>query len=214
MNDKLRAYIESLFEDAPKNKKTIELKEEMLQNLIEKYNDLLAEGKSEEAAYNIAAASIGDISDLIDQLNKDIKTDPSETEKQRKKSALLVSISVMLFIVSATPIFIFHNNRLALVLMFIIWATATGLLIYNGMTKPKYNKLDDTLVEEFKEWKVSSAQNNSVFKAIGSALWLLAVVVYFILSFFTGAWYITWVVFLITAAINSIIKAVFELKKK
>lgn len=214
MNDKLRAYIESLFEDAPKNKKTIELKEEMLQNLIEKYNDLLAEGKSEEAAYNIAAASIGDISDLIDQLNKDIKTDPSETEKQRKKSALLVSIAVMLFIVSTTPIFIFNYSKLGLVLMFIIWATATGLLIYNGMTKPKYNKLDDTLVEEFKEWKASSAQNNSVFRAISSALWLLAVVVYFILSFFTGAWYITWVVFMISAAINSIIKAVFELKKK
>ena len=30
MKDKLRNFIESLFEDAPKNKQTIELKEEML----------------------------------------------------------------------------------------------------------------------------------------------------------------------------------------
>ena len=42
MKDKLRNFIESLFEDAPKNKQTIELKEEMLQNLIDKYNDLVA----------------------------------------------------------------------------------------------------------------------------------------------------------------------------
>lgn len=34
MNDKLRNFIESLFEDAPKTKQTIELKEEMLQNLL------------------------------------------------------------------------------------------------------------------------------------------------------------------------------------
>lgn len=45
MKDKLRNFIESLFEDAPKNKQTIELKEEMLQNLIDKYNDLVDSGK-------------------------------------------------------------------------------------------------------------------------------------------------------------------------
>ena len=70
MNDKLRNFIESLFEDAPKTKQTIELKEEMLQNLIDKYNDLVDSGKSSEAAYNIATASIGDINELISQIGK------------------------------------------------------------------------------------------------------------------------------------------------
>ena len=70
MKDKLRNFIESLFEDAPKNKQTIELKEEMLQNLIDKYNDLVDSGKSSEAAYNIATASIGDIHELIRQIEK------------------------------------------------------------------------------------------------------------------------------------------------
>ena len=36
MYDKLREYIESLFKDAPDTVKTVELKEEMLQNLYEK----------------------------------------------------------------------------------------------------------------------------------------------------------------------------------
>lgn len=37
-----------------KYKKAVEVKEEILQNIVDKYHDLVAEGKSEEAAYNIA----------------------------------------------------------------------------------------------------------------------------------------------------------------
>ncbi|MFR9189154.1 MAG: hypothetical protein ACLVL7_02035 [Anaerotruncus massiliensis (ex Togo et al. 2019)] len=46
MQDKLRAFIDTLFEDAPAGKKVVELKEEMLQNLNDKYSDLLSEGKA------------------------------------------------------------------------------------------------------------------------------------------------------------------------
>ena len=46
MNDKLRSYINTLFQDAPQTKKTVELKEEMLQNLTDKYNDLVAAGQN------------------------------------------------------------------------------------------------------------------------------------------------------------------------
>jgi len=59
MENKIRDYLEDLFADAPQTKKVYELKEEMFQNLIEKYRDLLAEGMPEEAAYNIAVAGIG-----------------------------------------------------------------------------------------------------------------------------------------------------------
>lgn len=215
MKEKLRVYIENLFQDAPKNRKTVELKEEMLQNLIDKYRDLMAEGKSEEAAYNIAIASIGDISDLIDELNKN-KADihsPVEMEKQHKKSAMLVSVSIMLYILSVIPLFIFQNE-FGLILMFIIVAAATGLIIYNDMTRPKYQKLDDTLVEEFKEWKTTNSKNNSLYKAISSALWLCTTAIYLAISFSTSAWHITWIIFLIAAAIESIIKAMFDLKNK
>ncbi|PKM63331.1 MAG: hypothetical protein CVU97_00725 [Firmicutes bacterium HGW-Firmicutes-21] len=214
MNEKLRAYIESLFKDAPKNKKTVELKEEMIQNLIDKYNDLLAEGKSEDAAVNIAIASVGDISDLIEELNKS-KTDMRSEElkeKQRRQSAAMIAISIALYIMSVIPLFILQDVN-GLIFMFVIVAAATGLIIYSAMTKPKYRKLDDTLVEEFKEWKAATSVSNSTMKAISSAIWMITVAVYFAISFLTSAWYITWIIFLITAAIISIIKAMFDLKK-
>ena len=61
MNEKLRHYIDDLFANAPSTVRAVELKEEMYQNLMDKYNDLINEGKSEESAYNIAVASIGDV---------------------------------------------------------------------------------------------------------------------------------------------------------
>jgi len=36
---------------------------------------------------------------------------------------------------------------------------------------------------------------------------------YFLLSFFTGAWHITWLIFPVIGAVNGIIKAGFDLSR-
>ena len=217
MNEKLRNYIESIFEDAPKTKEVVELKEEMLQNLIDKYNDLITEGKSSDAAYNIATASIGDVNELIYQLRSH-STVPMNYEKEllksKKQSALFISIAVMLYILSVVPVILSNNGIIGIVIMFVMIAIATGLIIYNQISKPKFSKKDNTIVEEFKEWKANKVEHNSTYKAISSAMWSIVTVIYFIISFITFAWHITWIVFLIGAAIQSIIKAAFELKNR
>ena len=219
MNEKLRNYIEFLFEDAPKTKEVIELKEEMLQNLIDKYNDLVSEGKSNEAAYNIATASIGDVNELIEQL-KNRPTYQQGFEKEmlasKKRSALLTAIAVMLYIMSVIPVLLLGEvgtGIIGVVIMFVMIAIATGLIIYNSMSKPKYLKKDQTVVEEFKAWKANSIEKNALYKSICGVLWSIIVVIYFIISFITMAWHITWIIFLIGSAIQGIIHAIFELRK-
>ena len=216
MKDKLRKFIESLFEDAPKNKQTIELKEEMLQNLIDKYNDLVDSGKSSEAAYNIATASIGDIHELIRQIEKREENNPlfeQNYDKGRKRFALLLSISVMLYILCVVPVILLEDSVLGVVIMFVMVAIATGLILYNNMTKPKYLKKDSTVVEEFKEWKANSTEKNTLYQSITKVMWSCITILYFIVSFLTMAWHITWIIFLIGSAIQGIIRAIFELKK-
>ncbi len=216
MKDKLRNFIESLFEDAPKNKQTIELKEEMLQNLIDKYNDLVDSGKSSEAAYNIATASIGDIHELIRQIEKREENNPlfeQNYDKGRKRFALLLSISVMLYILCVVPVILLEDSVLGVVIMFVMAGIATGLILYNNMTKPKYLKKDSTVVEEFKEWKANSTEKNTLYQSITKVMWSCITILYFIVSFLTMAWHITWIIFLIGSAIQGIIRAIFELKK-
>ena len=68
MIDRIRAYLEHAFADAPKTRRVEDLREELFSNLVEKYNDRLRQGMSEEDAYNAVIRSIGDIDELIDSV--------------------------------------------------------------------------------------------------------------------------------------------------
>nr|MDD6335681.1 permease prefix domain 1-containing protein [bacterium] len=215
MHDRLRTYIDELFASAPATKRTVELKEEILQNLTDKYEDLISEGKTPDAAYNIAIAGIGDIGGLIDDLKRkggSPDMDQAEMARHRQRSALFVSIAVALYILCVVPC-ILLSVPLGPVLMFVMIAAATALLIYNAKTKPIYTRMDDTMVEEFKEWQHNQRQGNQLFKAISSAIWAITVALYILVSFYTSAWHITWIIFPIAGAITSVVKAIFDLKR-
>ena len=209
MNEKLRNYIDDLFANAPSTVRAVELKEELFQNLTDKYNDLLAQGKSEESAYNIAIASIGDVDSLITGL---AGVKGQEPEKSKKRSALFVAIAISLYILSPVPV-ILLQSEIGVMGLFLFVAIATALLIYNGVTRERYVKKDDTMVEDFKEWKHQGRQKNKAAEAIIGSFWLIAVCVYIVVSFMTGAWHITWIIFLIAAAIASLIRGLFMLKQ-
>lgn len=209
MNEKLRRYIEDLFANAPSTVRAVELKEEMFQNLTDKYNDLIAEGKNEESAYNIAIASIGDVDSLISGLSGEKHM---ESEKSRKRSAIITAIAIALYILCPVPVIVIQSE-MGIMMLFLFIAVATALLIYNGVTRERYVKADDTMVEQFKEWKENGKQKNKAVDAIIGSFWLIAVCAYIIVSFTTGAWHITWIIFLIAAAIASMIRGIFMLKQ-
>jgi len=216
MEDRLREYIEHLFEHAPKTRKAYELQEEMIQNLTEKYRDLLAEGKSEEISYNIVANSIGDVSELFNDL-EDASMNSAEVTRAQKKSALITSIAIAMYIVSILPVIIFEylgiNEVFGVVCLFLISAVATAMLIYNGATKPRQNRKDNTVVEDFREYQSDRSARKSLSGAIHGAMWCLLTATYFVVSFLTQAWYITWIIFLIGAAVSNIITLCFRLRK-
>jgi hypothetical protein len=216
MEEKIRAYVEDLFAGTS-SRKAIELKEEMIQNLTEKYHDLLSEGKSPDAAFNIAIAGIGDVSGLIRDLQNEA-LDPKVIDAYRQKTAMITAIAIMLYILSVVPLIVLSVLvpgawLIGLVVMFLLIATATGMLNYSHMSKPRYVKADDTMVEEFRQWQSDTREKRTMQSAISGAMWSLLVAVYFIVSFMTGAWYITWVIFIIGGAIQSIIRAVVAAKK-
>jgi hypothetical protein len=219
MEGNIRNHVEELFAGALPSKRSVELKEEMIQNLIEKYNDLLSEGKTPEAAYNIAVASIGDITYLLKDLEKET-LHPEVIAAQRQRSAMFTAIAIMMYIVSVVPLIVlaalFQSPSAAIigvVIMFLLIAGATGLLIYNGMTKPKYLKTDDTMVEEFKQWQSASQEKKSLRNSVSSAMWAIVTAIYFLVSFATYDWHITWVIFLVGAAVQSIINIAFTSKR-
>ena len=221
MEDKLRKHVDGLFEGVAPTRKAVELKEEMIQNLNDKYNDLLSDGKTPEAAYNIAVAGIGDVSGLLRELETERAAAPNavELEAARRRSGLFTAIAVMLYILSVLPLIILdeigsiYSSRIGVPVMFVFIAAATGLLVYNNITKPRIRKGSDTVVEEFREWQTDMHHRKSLRRSISGALWSVLVALFFIISFITNAWHVTWIIFVLGAALEAIINIFFSLKK-
>lgn len=209
---KIEEYVDELFENAPNNKKSMEFKEELLANLLEKYNDLVESGMEREAAYNKVIGSIGNIDDLFE----DDAIKETKEISDKKKYARNIAIAVMMYILCPVSVIlsdVWGNETLGIVIMFVLIAAATGLIIYTNMSRPKYNKQDDTIVEEFKEWQSTKSSNYRAYKSIKSAITSITVVVYLLVSFLTFQWWITWVIFLIGGAVEKAVKAYFEMKE-
>lgn len=223
MYEKLRIKVDELFENAPNTKNAYEIKEEFMANLTDKYDDLIAEGKGEDEAVNITIAGVGDVDSIIKELNEkesNNKNEDEKIEKQRKKSASLVATAVALYIISlAAEIFCddYLNlpDGIAEVVMFVIVAVATFILIYNALSKPKAknDKMDDSMVEDFKEWRKQNNTQKEIKKSLRAIVWCIVVVIYFAVSF---TWYnfeISWIIFIIGAAVDRIVCLMLELRK-
>ena len=62
MRQELIQYVELLFAGTPNAE---DIKQEILQNTLDRYDDLIDQGKAPEAAYRLAISGIGDINEIL-----------------------------------------------------------------------------------------------------------------------------------------------------
>lgn len=115
MEYNIRAYVDELFRDAPDTQRAYEMKVELVQNLLDKYNDLVASGKTEEDAYNITIYGIGDIAELLEEMRREEPGHPAGGQGAtyykamyhfRRRSAALTAVAVSLYIFSIIPVIV------------------------------------------------------------------------------------------------------------
>ena len=66
MREQIQAYVNGLFADAALTIRNAEVRQEILQHTLDRYDDLVASGKPEQEAYDEAVAGIGDVSELYE----------------------------------------------------------------------------------------------------------------------------------------------------
>lgn len=66
MREKISVYVEGLFSDAALTIRNAEIQQEILQHALDRYDDLIAAGKTEQEAYDEAIGGIGDVSELYE----------------------------------------------------------------------------------------------------------------------------------------------------
>ncbi len=225
MNERVKKYLDELFEDAPKTRKAMELKEEMMQNSMEKYQDLLSDGYSEEDAYKNVIGSIGDVTELFEDLEEKNLLNLSEAD--RKKKAILTSVAVGLYILAGVVLLgglIVEDmavgprniewSLIGLLLAGVVCIAPTCMLVYAANMYPDYRKKKEDFVEEYKEAKHSSNRDKAVRSSISTIIWTVVVILYFIFSFSSGAWHISWVIFLMGACVEAVCSLIYSLRQK
>jgi len=219
MRDQLIQYVNLLFagvEDAE------DMKQEILQNTLDRYDDLVAQGKAPAAAYSLAIGGIGDISEILNTSSTNApqpqtytqQTAPKISTPKREKplwKKILTAVAVFLYIISVIPLAILSEmglDTIGLCAMLSIVAVATVAIIIGSGSSGK--KEED---EEENDDKLSMTPQKAFRKSVEKVISTVGLVVYFVISFATGAWHITWLVFPIIAAINGVFRACMDLKE-
>lgn len=205
MREQLIQYVQLLFAGAADCDDT---RQEILQNTLDRYDDLVAAGKTPEASYRLAIMGIGDINEILGRAPGATPlpapaVKPEEQDTPVKK--LLRAIAIGLYILCPIPLFVLSGmlnmgipglcGTLTLV------AVATVLIILGAKKETENADVEP------------GTPQSALVKSINGLIWAIGLAIYFIVSFLTGAWYITWVIFPITAAVQGLVKAILDLKE-
>ena len=209
MRDQLIQYVELLFAGAGD---CDDIKQEILQNTLDRYDDLIAEGKVPQAAYRMAITGIGDINEILGK-NPPASSSyaaaapsakPAETDTPLKK--LFRAIAIGLYILCPAPLFVlseFGMDTLGLCGLLAMVAVATVLIVLGKKSEQ----------EERKKEEIALSPEAQLRKSIEGIIWVIGLALYFVISFSTMAWHITWLIFPIIGAVQGLVNAILDLKE-
>ena len=217
MRDQLTQYVNLLFAG---NSDAEDIRMEILQNTLDRYDDLISQGKTPEAAYRLAISGIGDIGELLDgqaapvysranYQHSPVYTEDTTLEKLGLDlSRTMRAIAVGLYILSPIPVIgldMIGMDVLGVCLTLAIVAAATVLMV---LFRRKHEEPVD-----YERREPGSDHRKNLKKSINSLISTIGLVLYFIVSFATGAWYITWLIFPIIGAVKGLVGACLDLKE-
>lgn len=211
MREQLIQYVELLFAGT---RDCEDIKQEILQNTLDRYDDLIAEGKVPEAAYRLAITGIGDINEILGTkpqtavapvlaaLDKEYQDTPGKK--------LMRAIAVGLYILCPLPLIVLSEfldwNNVGLCGTLSIVAVATVLMILGAKKDPKEE-------EEERREREEAARKSPLAKSVSGLVWAVGLAAYFLISFATLAWHITWVIFPILGAVDKLLSTILEAKE-
>lgn len=216
MRDQLIRYVDLLFAGAPD---ADDIKQEILQNTLDRYDDLVAQGKAPAAAYSLAISGIGDVSELLGSRHVsappvyESTTPETDTDYRGRPHTpawkkVLRAIGICLYIICPIPLFILSEigmDTIGLCGTLAIVAVATALMVISGGK--------NSAAEKKQEDAPPDDPRSALRKAVHSIIWAVGLCLYFIISFATNAWYITWVIFPLIGAVQELVTACMDLKE-
>lgn len=211
MREQLIQYVNLLFAGVAD---ADEIKQEILQNTLDRYDDLIAQGKTPESAYRLAISGIGDINEILGSTPatpRQTSTAPQNSIPAKAMSIgskVLKACAIALYILCPIPLFIMDlvgMETIGLCGTLGIVAVATVLIVLS--------RRDTNTNHEAAKPQVQDSPEKELRKSVGSLIGTIGFVTYMVVSFLTGAWYITWLIFPILGAVRGLVFAIMDLKE-
>ncbi len=218
MREQLVQYVNLLFAGTDGAE---DIKQEILQNTLDRFDDLLARGSAPEAAYRQAISGIGDIGDIIG--GKDSTPQGEEKQEDNEPASIpgfegtapavarmMRAVAIFLYIVSPVPLILLSTlgwDNVGLCVTLVVVAIATLLLLTFKAPEKKREVPPEQSCGEH-----TTGEQKDLKASIKKLMRTLGVCLYFIISFATGAWLVTWLIFPIEKALEGVVCASLDLR--
>lgn len=143
----------------------------------------------------------------IEDSNKDLVEDNSETfnNEIKKKRALFLSSGIFLYFLAVVCVIFCGESgigeTLGISLFLLICGIATCLIVYQALVYSKSKKENEIEKKKSKELELIDGIIASIFTCL-----------YLIISFTTGMWHITWIIWIIFSVVINIVEIIYELR--
>ena len=162
----IKSYLDAMFANLPNTNEVKKAKAELLEMMEDKYNELKAEGKTDNEAVGTVISEFGNLDELASELGLEKEVEETKEREEntkarfltkeevigyltsRTKSAWLVAIGVFLCITSVinpilseTRLGIYENAGVSF--MFVFIAVAVALFITSAMKSSKWSYIKD-----------------------------------------------------------------------
>lgn len=161
--DTIKNYVETMFINLPETPEMLQLKTDILANMEDKYEELLAEGMSENAAIGQVISEFGNIEEVLEEFNINDSQDTvpqeglptidfHEVEKiiaAKRGVGLKVGLGVMACCAGVGILVASNangNQGLGLAGLFLMAAVGVALFILGGFQNSKYEYLEKSFV--------------------------------------------------------------------
>ena len=195
--DTIKNYLESMFAQLPNTPDVWRAKDELLQMMEDRYNDLMDSGKTENEAIGTVIAEFGNLDELADTLGisqamnqtphydaKNLSLEDAHTMiREKSKGSFIIGIAVLLFITCCSgPIIttaIVDNDAagmLGTVILFLMIAAGIGLCVYENIKLSKWDFLKNEPYQINAETATAIYQESESYRSTSALLTAVGII--------------------------------------
>ncbi len=162
--------------------------------LCGEYDQLMDNGADEITAYREILEKLDKVREEIDRLPRTEEEAKAEGKRRRYRSlgTLMLEISFIIWALALTSYFYisFRYGYWHLTWLLFLWALC-----------------GQTILEMISKYNKGRPVPQILRIGLTVLLWLIVLITYFLVSFFTGAWHLTWIIFIVGGLIQTAILA-------